>query len=343
MAIVFTKVVLTIFFVVNKILTDCEIKKLAKGPNACNISCNLSSSQHVTGVSVITPTVSGSCGGKIDISWDLFPVATYYDVYRYNATGSLETIISNIATTSYRDTVSFGTNHGYAVQAFNTYPSFSATSSIFFATSTNECPATITASCNATQPGQPNTDVLSGESVKWVSNVTPNNGIYAYFWSGAVTGTGSFASTTYVNNNSGSIVENVMLKVSSGSGAYYQERTVLCSVNVWKSFNTLNDIICSVSPTNTASSTYVNKSISWQATVPSNISLHNVMYSWIGDEGLLSSGTSSTTQKIYTTLGIKNATSTVTGLDSNNAVYRGVCSASTNIILQAGAGGSVER
>ncbi len=324
---------------------------LSNTVSATSATCRVDSGSSPNPVSAASVLSAGTCGGKINISWATVPYATSYQVFRDASTTPFITIISptNFPATSTVDIIATSTPHFYQVQAFGNFGSYSVISSSSNATtSTGLCLDQITTRCYTKQNGSETNTPLATSTypVTWKVDVLTGGMLsYNYQWSGSVSGSGPSSSTIYYlgpkDVNSFGTTSTVIV---SSNYLYHREATTSCSITVYKSFNNLENIRCSVSPTNNASSTYVNKSISWNAVAPISpaFPLYNIKYSWTGDDEFSSFGSLPTSTKIYTTLGIKHASATITGTDDIGALWTGACSTSTNITLEAGAGGSVE-
>ena len=297
----------------------------------------------VGGLSAFPSKVPGQCGGKIDVSWSAVPHATYYNVIRYNpVTGDVENTASTSAV-SYRDSVTPGTTHKYAIQAFNAI-SHSVISALQAATATYDCTPNMVASCYATQDGAPVLNAVSNKKIVWMSPIAGGVEPYNFIWMDAAgnnfahgvtnADTPAQATTTYPNLGSNPIPETVTISTNSGTDAYYRTASASCSVDVWNAIRTFDtkDLACNVTPS-TGSVTYVNQPVRWNVTFPAGLASTTI--SWIGTDGL--KGSSSIISETYYKVGLKNASVTVFGKIGGKP-YQGTCSTSTNVV----AGGAVQ-
>ena len=300
----------------------------------------------ITSLTAYPSNVPGQCGGKIDLSWFSVPHASYYNVIRYSPlSGDVENISSTTATT-FRDSVSPGSVHKYAIQAFNAI-SQSQVSSLQMATSTYDCTPNMVTSCYATQNGLPVLNAAEGRVV-WVAPIAGGVEPYNFHWIDSRGGsfspgitdanTSAQATTTYSNSGTNPISNTVTISTNSGEGAYYRTASASCNVYVW---NTIHDLAlknfnCNVAPSS-GSVTLVNQPINWRVTVPLDL-VASTSISWMGTNGL--SGTTAIVTKTYNTVGLKNASVTVFGKDSSGRAWQGTCSTSTSV--ESG-GGFIER
>jgi heme/copper-type cytochrome/quinol oxidase subunit 2 len=287
-------------------------------------------------ISAYPSMVPGQCGGKIDVSWNSILHASYYNVYRYNPlTGDVENTSSTTGTT-FRDSVTPGSVHKYAVQAFNTV-SHTPVSSLQMATSTYDCTPNMVTTCYATQNSSPVLDAASGIPVVWLAPISGGVEPYGYSWTGTTSGSGTTTAdvpaqltATYSNTAPDPVVKSETISANSGTGAYYRDASANCSVNIW---NTIRDLAtqpftCDVSPAS-GSFYYVNRPVNWRVSVPSVIVASSSIH-WMGMDGL--TGSTAIVTKTYTTVGLKTASVTVFGKDSQGRPWQGTCSTSTNIV-----------
>ncbi|MFA6227352.1 MAG: hypothetical protein WC631_02670 [Candidatus Paceibacterota bacterium] len=298
--------------------------------------------------SAYASTVPGQCGGKIDVSWLSIPHAAYYTIYRYNpVSGDVENSATTTSTT-YRDVVEPGSVHKYAVQAFNAV-SHSAISPLKVATATYDCTPNMIASCYATQNDIPVLNAAAGRVV-WVAPIAGGVEPYNFSWMGSTTPSSGIttadvpaqSTTTYTNSNPDPIRKNVTISANSGVDPYYRDTSANCYVDVWDTINELatSTFTCAFAPAS-GNITYVNKPLNWIVTIPSDPNselgiVASTSIRWTGSDGL--TGNTAVLSKIYTTVGLKNASVTVFGKNSAGRPLQGTCSTSTNIV----SGGNVQ-
>lgn len=93
-------------------------------------------------------------------------------------------------------------------------------------------------------------------------------------------------------------------------------------------------VVCEARQTNPEHKIYVNKNTTWNISIPTNIDLtgYTLSTDWSGD-GISKINNLFTTDKIYTTVGLKRLNATTTATKSGSGTYRFTCSTSTNVIL----------
>lgn len=294
------------------------------------------------GIVAYGSTERGACAGKIDVAWSPVQYASYYNIYRYDPISGVVENTASTSNTTFRDTVDPGTVHKYAVQAFNAV-SQSIISPLKSATSTYDCTPNMVTACYAMQDGIPTLNARAGIPVIWMAQISGGIEPYNYTWSGtdslsesgtATEGVVITASKTYTNVSAIPVRKIATISANSGEDAYYRDTSANCYVDIWNTIGELSTstLLCNVAPSS-GSLTKVNQPINWSVSIPSIIVASTTIY-WQGTDGL--SGSTAIVPKIYTTVGLKRATSTVFGKDSEGAPFLGSCATSTNVVSGGG-------
>lgn len=152
-------------------------------------------------------------------------------------------------------------------------------------------PPAFDSSCN----GAPSTATI-GESVVWTATASGGTGAYSYSWSGDESLSSVNASTTKNYTTSGT--KNATVNVTSGANTLV--RTCSVSITTPPPF----DASCTGVP----SSPRLGQPVTWFASASGGTGTYT--YSWSGHESL--SGTGTSTTKSYSSIGIKDATVSIT-------------------------------
>ncbi len=263
---------------------------VSNSPSWEEVYVNTSVSGSPSGSGVFQTSGTAPCGdyagGYSAISWYPVSGATEYRLYRDSGTSP----IYDGTALSYVDQTPPNTAHTYyIVPVTNGAPG--AQSGSVSITSSNYCALTLG---GGGMGGAPNPAVV-GQQVAWVVNVNGGSGSYTYSWSGTdglsdTSGRSVYKTYTTTGTKSATVV--VTDQVTGNTISFNASITV-------NSTNGYSSISCTSSPTTAVT----GQPVTWTVTpLPAN---SNYTYHWVGTDGL--SGTTSSVQKVYSTVGTKHA------------------------------------
>ena len=181
-------------------------------------------------------------------------------------------------------------------------------------------PPTLSGSCTV------NPQVANiGDLITFTATSTGGVGSNTYVWSGDESLSGSVSTTTKTYSSSGT--KNATVVITSGTAS----TTANCSVSInAPTGGTSFAPYCVANP----QTINTGNSITWTATVPGISSTTTLTYAWSGTDSL--TGTSSAVSQIYSSVGTKNASVSVS--DGTHTATTS-CSANVNEILSYTGGG----